>query len=78
VNKQSIEIVAARIAELEVQETRLVLTVQFPPPGCRSVEVWRRVQSQSLIDLRQSLNAQRENLAHLKRCQLVFEFGLKV
>ena len=59
---ESVGTIVARIADMEGQEKRLALMIRFPPPGCRSVTVWRQVHSERLESLRQSLSEQRELL----------------
>jgi len=63
--RDTVRTVTARIASLEVQEQRLMLLVQFPPPGCRNVVLWRQVQSDTLASVRCSLGVQRELLARM-------------
>ena len=63
--RETVSAVTARIASLEVQEQRLMLLIQFPPPGCRKVSLWREVQTEALGALRRSLNAQRGLLAQM-------------
>ena len=64
--KETVGTVTARIALLEVKEKRLALLIQFPPPSCRNVALWRRVEADMLCSLRQLLSAQREELARMK------------
>jgi hypothetical protein len=61
-NSEPVENIAARIARLEVEELRIPLLIQFPPPGCRNIESWRQMQTEKLASLRQMLGAQRELL----------------
>lgn len=63
--QETVGTVTARIALLEVKEKRLALLIQFPPPGCRNVALWRQVESDTLCCLRQLLRAQREELARM-------------
>jgi hypothetical protein len=63
--RETVRTVTARIALLEIQEQRLMLLIQFPPPGCRNVALWRQIESNTLCSLRQSLRAQRELLASI-------------
>ena len=72
--KETIQTVAARIARLEFEEDRLELMIQFPPPRCRNVGVWRQFQLDSLGALRVSLREKRELLVRLGRCQLELDF----
>jgi len=62
---ETVRAVTGRIAQMEAQEKRLALLIQFPPPGCRNVAVWRQMQGNTLLSLRQLLAAQRESLALL-------------
>ncbi len=59
---EPVEVIAARIARLEVEELRIPLLIKFPPPGCRNVAGWRQMQTEKLASLRQMLGAQRELL----------------
>jgi hypothetical protein len=63
--KETVGTITARIALLEVKEKRVALLIQFPPPGCRNVALWRQVQTDALASLRCSLRAQRELLANM-------------
>lgn len=62
---ETIQSVTTEIARLEGEEKRLALMIRFPPPGCRSIAVWRQVQNDRLAALRHSLGARREKLSRL-------------
>jgi hypothetical protein len=62
---ESATAIQSRIKLSEGQEKRLALMIQFPPPGCRSVAVWRQVQFDALCVLRGRLVEDRKELARL-------------
>jgi hypothetical protein len=63
--KETVGSLTARIAQLAVQEKRLELLIQFPPPGCRNVALWRQVETDALTSLRGSVREYRERLANM-------------
>ena len=63
--KETAGAILSRIKLGELQVKRLALLIRFPPPGCRSAEVWRQVQSDALCSLRARLVEDRRELARL-------------
>ena len=74
--KETAGTVAARITLLEAQEARLAMTIQFPPPSCRNVHVWRQVQLDRRVEVRRLLGEQREIMGRLS-IQLHLALGVE-